>query len=76
VVLELFGKMQQPSTLAFLRAYPTLQAARSASVEDLTATLKQARYPGARQKAEALTEHLQQPCLHARRGSSHAPNRG
>lgn len=40
VVLEVFGKMQQPSTLAFLRAYPVLQAARSTSVEDLTATLK------------------------------------
>ncbi len=65
VVLELFGKMQQPSTLAFLRAYPTLQAARSASVEELAALLKQARYPGARQKAEEITKHLQQPCLRA-----------
>ncbi len=47
VALELFSKLQQPSTLKFLRAYPTLQSARSASVEQLTATLKQARYPGA-----------------------------
>src|SRR6266852_4601687 len=45
VALDLFGKLQQPSTLTFLRAYPTLQAARSASVEDLPALLKQARYP-------------------------------
>ena len=65
VVLELFGKMQQPSTLAFLRAYPTLQAARSASVEELATTLKQARYPGARLKAQEIVKHLQQPCLHA-----------
>jgi transposase len=65
VALELFGKVQQSSTLTFLRAYPTLQAARAASVEELAALLKQARYPGARQKAEALAKHLQQPCLHA-----------
>jgi len=48
-----------------LRAYPTLQAARSASVEELTALLKQARYPGARQAAHQLTEQLHQPCLQA-----------
>ncbi|MGH2478131.1 MAG: IS110 family transposase [Ktedonobacteraceae bacterium] len=65
VALEAFGKVQQPSTLAFLRAYPTLQAARAASGEELATLLKQARYPGARQKAEALTKHLQQPCLYA-----------
>lgn len=63
VALELFGKLQQTSTLTFLRAYPTLQAARAASVEELAALLKQARYPGARQKAEALAKRLQQPCL-------------
>jgi transposase len=65
VALELFGTLQQSWTLVFLRAYPTLQAARSASVEELTATLKQARYPRAQQKAEALAKHLQQPCLQA-----------
>jgi len=65
VALEVFGKLQQASTLAFLRAYPTLQAARAASVEELAALLKQARYPGARQKAEALAKHLRQPCLQA-----------
>jgi transposase len=65
LVLELFGKMQQPSTLAFLRAYPTLQAARAASVEELATMLKQARYPGAKLKAQEIVKHLQQPCLHA-----------
>jgi transposase len=34
-------------------------------VEELATLLKQAKYPGARQKAEALAKHLQQPCLHA-----------
>ncbi|HEY1350619.1 MAG TPA: transposase [Ktedonobacteraceae bacterium] len=65
VALEGCGKRQQTSTLAFLRAYPTVQAARTASVGELTALLKQARYPGARHKAEARANHLPQPCLHA-----------
>jgi transposase len=65
VALDLFGKLQQPSTLAFLRAYPTLQAARSASVDELTTVLKQARYPGAHKAAQQIATHLQQPCLHA-----------
>src|SRR5437660_23091 len=63
VALELFGKLQQPSTLAFLHAYPTVQAARCASVEDLTALLKRARYPAARKKAEELVHQLREPCL-------------
>lgn len=63
VALDLFGKLQQPSTLAFLRTYPTVQAARAASVEDLTSLLKRSRYPGARKKAEELVQQLHQPCL-------------
>lgn len=63
VALDLFGKLQQPSTLAFLRAYPTVQAARAASVEDLTALLKRTRYPAARKKAEELVNQLREPCL-------------
>jgi transposase len=65
IALDLFGKLQQPSTLAFLRTYPTLQAARTASVEELATLLKQARYPGARQKALEIMNQLQQPSLHA-----------
>jgi transposase len=65
VALEVFGKLQQPSTLVFLRAYPTLQAARAAEAAEVTAVLKQARYPGASQKAQQIVKHLQQPCLQA-----------
>jgi transposase len=65
VILNLFGKLQQPSTLKFLLAYPTLQAARSASVEQLTATLQQARYPGAKQAAQQMAKLLHQPQLQA-----------
>jgi transposase len=75
VVLELFGKMQHPSTMAFLRASPTLQVARSASVEELAATLKQARYPGARHKAQEIARRLQQPCLLAPEGSTRTKSR-
>src|SRR6266511_5386516 len=42
VALELFSKLHQPSTLAFLRAYPTPEAARGASVTDIQQTLKAA----------------------------------
>lgn len=65
VALDLFGKLQQPSTLQFLRAYPTLPAARSATVEELTALLKQARYPGAQHAAHQFAARLQQPALQA-----------
>ncbi len=65
VVLEVFSKLHQPTTLKFLRAYPTLQAARLASVEELAALLKQARYPGASKAAQQIAQHLQQPCLQA-----------
>ena len=75
VALELFGKVQQPSTLAFLRAYPTLQAARSAPVQDLTALLKQSRYPGASKAAQRMAEQLQQPCLQASEAMTRAKAR-
>ncbi len=65
VVLDLFGKLHQPSTLKFLRAYPTLQAARAATVEELAAVLRQARYPGAKLAAQRMVAQLQQPCLQA-----------
>jgi transposase len=75
LALEVFGKLQQPSTLAFLRAYPTVQAARAASTEELTALLKQARYPGASQKAQQIVKQLQQPTLHANEVTSRTKSR-
>src|SRR5258708_7623863 len=45
VALKVFSKLQQPSTLRFFRAYPTPQAAQSASVEEITATLRQGTFP-------------------------------
>ena len=63
VALELFTKLQQKSTLLFLQTYPTPQAAMSASVEQITATLKQARHPQAKHVAQQIAERLKQPHL-------------
>jgi transposase len=65
VALELFSQLQQPSTIQFLRTYPTPQKAQSASVEQFTATLKQTRYPGAKHAAQQIAERLRQPHLTA-----------
>ena len=65
VALTLFGKLHQPSTLAFLRAYPTMQDARTASVEALTALLKQAGHPRAAAAARTIHQTLQQEQLTA-----------
>jgi transposase len=63
VALELFCKLHQRSTLQFLQTYPRPQLAMSASVEQLTATLKQARHPQAPHSAQQIAERLQQPHL-------------
>ena len=57
--------MQQKSTLLFLQAYPTLQAARSASLEQVEALLKECRYPGAAKEAAKIVEMVRQPALSA-----------
>ena len=63
VALELFCKLHQRSTLQFLQAYPTPQLAMAASVEQITATLKQARHPQAKHIAKPIAERLKQPQL-------------
>jgi transposase len=60
-----FSQVEQPCTLAFLRAYPTPQQARQATVAELTTLLKQGHYPGAQRKAQDLVELLRQPHLTA-----------
>lgn len=63
VALSLFSKLHQPSTLHFLQAYPTPEAARQASVEQITATLHQSRFPHPTQAAAAMVEYLHRPQL-------------
>lgn len=63
VALSLFSKLHQPSTLHFLQAYPTPEAAQQASVEQITATLRQSKFPHPAQAAAAMVEHLHRPQL-------------
>jgi transposase len=65
VALSLFSKLHQRSTMRFLQAYSTPQAAMAASVEQLTSVLKQAGHSKAEQVAAKLFERLQQPQLMA-----------
>jgi transposase len=65
VALELFGKLHQPSTLAFLQAFPTPQEAQAAPVEQIGAVLKAAGYPQAATKAAQIWQRLHQPQLQA-----------
>jgi transposase len=63
MALKLFTKLQQPSTLAFLQAYPTPEAARQASVDQLGALLKQAGHTTGRSVALKICEQLQEEQL-------------
>ena len=65
VALSLFSKLHQRSTLRFLQAYPTPQAAQAASGAQLTSVLKQAGHPTPEQTAAKVVAMLQQPFLHA-----------
>jgi len=65
VALELFGKLQQKSTLQFLQAYPTPQEAMAASVEQIKVVLKHGRYPHPTAGAATIVEQLHQPHLQA-----------
>jgi len=65
VALDLFTKLQQPLTLAFLQAYPTLEIAQRASVEELTALLRQHHHPTPEVTAQVVWARLHQPQLQA-----------
>ncbi|WP_201377425.1 transposase [Ktedonobacter sp. SOSP1-85] len=65
VALTLFTKLQQKTTLAFLQTYPTLQAAQTATEEELCAALKQACHPMYKKVAANIFEALRQPSLQA-----------
>jgi transposase len=65
VALSLFSKLHQPSTLAFLQAYPTPEAARRASVDQLVGVLKQAGHSTAHKVAPKIYEQLHEQQLGA-----------
>jgi transposase len=51
VALELFDKLTRPVAQAFLTAFPTLEAARAASEEEVQLALRTAHCPSSAQKA-------------------------
>ncbi len=61
--LHLFAKVQQRSTLVFLQAYPTPQAALSASVEEITATLRTGKHTNPGRVAPKIVAELHRPQL-------------
>jgi transposase len=65
VALELFAMLQQKTTIAFLQAFPTLERAQQATVDDIAAVLKTAKHSKAEAKARAIVQQVHQPQLHA-----------
>jgi hypothetical protein len=65
VAVQLFSKLHQPATLRFLQAYPTPEAARGASVEEITAILRQGKFPNPTQAAAAIVAEVHRPQLEA-----------
>jgi len=65
VALDLFAKLQQHSPLMFLHTYPTLQAAQTASVEQIRQVLKSAGHTTAEKVAPRIFVRLHQPSLRA-----------
>lgn len=65
VALDLFTKLPQRSSLRFLQTYPTLEAAQTASIEQISQVLKSAGHSRAEQVAPSIFEQLHQPHLRA-----------
>lgn len=63
--LHLFAKVQQRSTLLFLQAYPSPQAAQAASLEELTTSLRTAKHTNPKAAAPKIFEELHRPQLGA-----------
>jgi transposase len=61
--LHLFAKLQQRSSLVFLQAYPTPQAAQAASLEEITATLRAGKHTNPAHVAPKIVEELRRPQL-------------
>ena len=65
VALELFTKLHQAATLAFLQAYPTLEAAQAASEAEILAVLQTGPFPKVKAKARAIWQQVHRPQLQA-----------
>jgi transposase len=73
--LHLFAKLQQRSTLVFLQAYPTPQAAQAASLDEITATLRAGKHTNLTRAAPKIFEELHRPQLVASPVIVHAKSR-
>jgi transposase len=73
--LHLFTKLHQHSTLVFLQAYPTPQAAQAATAEEIAATLRTGKHPKASEVAPKIFEELHRPHLVASEVSVRAKSR-
>jgi hypothetical protein len=65
VAVDLFPKLQQRSALVFLPTDPTLEAAQTASVEQIQHVLASAGHTSASKVAPTIFEQLHQPSLRA-----------
>jgi hypothetical protein len=61
VALDLVGKLHQPTTLAFVQTFPTLEQAHAASVEQMAAVRTAAGHPHAAAKAAQIRQQVHQP---------------
>src|SRR2546430_44419 len=75
VALDLFSKLHQKSTLLFLQAYPTPQAAQAASASQIQALLKECRHPQAARASRSIAQQLHQPQLQATAATVRAKSR-
>jgi transposase len=73
--LHCFDGLTRQVALAFLRAFPTLDAARQADVGHLRAVLEGARYPRAQAQAMQVQQALHAPQLEASAGMVRAKAR-
>lgn len=65
VVLQLFAKLQQHSTLIFLQTYPTPYAAMEVSVQEIEATLRRGGHTNPTKAAPLIFQKLHQSHLTA-----------
>jgi transposase len=65
VALDLFARLQQPTTLRFLQTYPTPAEARAATLEELILVLRAGGHKRAGSFAPKIYEKLHQPHLEA-----------
>jgi transposase len=65
VALDLFALVQQPTTLAFLQAFPSLEVAQKATAGEIATVLRANKHPHPDEKARRIMELLHRPQMQA-----------